>query len=274
MSYFLKERIYKTLEEVVYFNFKEMIVVVNSNELEDRIEKYIDTGNYSRPLIIIGYTGIGKTDIVQNVLQRKGLHIILSTPSISIADTSQYQALEFCWNVKTMGDLDIRRFETDDLPTFLEITVEFEGEVRKYVERSFDDEWLVYRQSSSDWISWAKTSHEIAPDAISLIESGVVDFSSNISRDKTIKQKIDNYLSACLTAIDEKNGGNIIGNFEKALSNIMDLTISPDEIRSYVLPIISKWKSVLPDLSDEEKGQSLALVMSTNKLINPSSMIC
>jgi hypothetical protein len=247
-----------------------MICIVDNYELEKKVEEYLNNNDFKNPLFIVGYPGIGKTSIVRNVFQRKGIKDVKETSGMSIDFSPSNQAYVFSWNIKAMQDmhLNLAGFDTDGLPTIVEITVDCEGEARQFYRQSPNYEWLLYRLTVDKWIKWAKESHAIEPFIINMIENAPNKWDDKQQRDDELKKIIGTSISACMDAIEGKRVDDIIDNFKRAFSTLKILTLSDDEIKEYVMPVIEGCTKIVKSLSDSEQESISKLVWTVHSFLS------
>lgn len=240
-----------------------MIYIVDNCELEKKVEDYLNNNDFKNPIYVVGYSGIGKTSIVRNVFERKGIKIIKDTSGSFIENSPSDQANVFTWNTKAMQEmgLNLAGFDTDGFPTIVEITVDYEGEARPFYRQSPNCDWLLYRLTVDDWIKWAKDSRAIEPFLINMIENNPNMWDDKQQRDKKIKEEINSSISACKDAIEAKRVDDIINNFEHAFSALKVLTLLDDEIKEYVLPVIEGCTKIVKSLSASEQERIFVKVV-------------
>lgn len=139
--------------------------IVNDRQLAQVVETYL-TSTTQDKLFIFGHTGIGKSEIVQRVAEQKNIHIT----KYSFEDA---KAGLITLNAKAENIIEIECLNIQDLyqspesvlslnlpcKVIVEVTVNFEGDVRNFVIKNHDVfKWVYYRETPEDVLSYMKAN--------------------------------------------------------------------------------------------------------------------
>ena len=167
---------------------------VNHKQLFEVVKNYIQDGNVTKPLLILGHRGCGKTDVIKQCLEKYGAN--LTTQELSLSDSlnidsnsdvlyvethlfanKPQEMEEYCGQL--MHDF-IYEYKHNfcgdkyDLPHHLiiEITSPYEGAYGSFVKSYQEDiDWYYVRDNFDNYIEWRKTTGNANPIDINVFSS-------------------------------------------------------------------------------------------------------
>lgn len=212
---------------------------VNHKQLFEVVKNYIQDSNVTKPLLVLGHRGCGKTDVIKQCLEKYGAN--LTTQELSLCDSlnidsnsdvlyvethlfanKPQEMVEYCEQL-------IRDFiyeykhnfcgDKYDLPHHLiiEITSTYEGAYGSFVKSYQEDiDWYYLRDNFEDYLAWRMAAGVVKPMDINVFSS---QFSRRNEDEKArIKQswlELEN-----ITAYLES------GNVDKAIRCVMDSNVN------------------------------------------------
>lgn len=213
---------------------------VNHKQLFEIVKNYIQDGNVTKPLLVLGHYACGKTDVISQCLEEYGKNLKVQELSLSeslAVDSScnllyvethelaqMYDEMEkYCEDLL----LDFRfkyKYKINfrikyDLPHHLiiEITSPYEGAYGSFIKSYHEDiDWYYLRDNFDDYTAWRKAVGVVKPMDINVFSS---QFSRRNEDEKArIKQswlELEN-----ITAYLES------GNVDKAIRCVMDSDVN------------------------------------------------
>lgn len=246
-----------------------MVTVVNNFELEKRVQEYLAGPSFEKPMAIIGFTGIGKTAIVKKAVDEpgktlrtlsKGFLAQFGIPNVNSGTVFLYQIFADKILVDDNDKADLGYLMQCELPVFLEITVEYEGQVRDFYRRfkkAFN--WYAYRLPPEDFLAWSKDHFvpmfqdflEFAP---SVVSPKYNEFSKAQEQVKALKE-------GTLTALDEERYEEAFNSFKDAVHILAAISLSSQEMSELTGPILDKLGPMMKLFPPQLMRQCMSFVM-------------
>lgn len=209
---------------------------VNHKQLFEIVKNYIQDGNVTKPLLVLGHYACGKTDVISQCLEEYGKNLKVQELSLSeslAVDSScnllyvethelaqMYDEMEkYCEDLL----LDFRfkyKYKINfrikyDLPHHLiiEITSPYEGAYGSFIKSYHEDiDWYYLRDNFDDYTAWRKAVGVVKPMDINVFSS---QFSGRNEKEKQLIEQGRSELDK-ITALLETEDVN------KALRCVMD----------------------------------------------------
>lgn len=180
--------------------------VVDGKKLAQVIDNYLTSENFSKPLVIFGHSGIGKTAIVNREVEKLGkkcypitVYFPTGDPIIPSKDKNRVTEVSFLSHKDVVEHLDNILNYVDSMPVIIEVTVDY-LELSKQIIIPCKDkiQWVYYLESVEDWLKWARevsnNGYQFVDEIVcAFIEQNTMSFSSALVRETESEQLAQDY---------------------------------------------------------------------------------
>ena len=140
--------------------------IVNDKELASMVEEYLQSNEFSKPLVVIGHVGIGKAAILKREVNKKEKVLKLRTPLWMECPDSSNEIVRFRFDTATEAVKDfaevLRIFKNH--PTIVTIADDWKHTLNLYKFiaslKYHNMQWVYYLENKKDFLSWAREADE------------------------------------------------------------------------------------------------------------------